>query len=389
MTSPSIDPGPRATCTTVFTQVAACVEELALTAGDGCLVASLSGRLVAHQLTVTDTPAAVVSALVGGELSSLQQVLTAQRAVGLLPTGAVLEGLLEGTSRRVVLLPLRDGSTPVGTAWLLPRTGATLSLEDLQGPVRRLSELLACTTSDDGEPSLAACLDGRPGARLPEALVCAARLWVARVGADDVPPESVLRALAAVPDSPTLRHRLVRRDRCVYVVLAGGRRTSVAQVESCVQGLVEAVAEHVGREVSAGLSEPCDGAALPGAREQADLAQRFAAPGSCAPLAAVRAQVVLQQVGHALPAVGVDPLAALADYDERRGSELRRTLRVWLDAFGDVPSATAALNVHSNTLRYRLRRIQEITGVDLRHDAAGRLELHLRLHVATDNEEHA
>ena len=41
--------------------------------------------------------------------------------------------------------------------------------------------------------------------------------------------------------------------------------------------------------------------------------------------------------------------------------------------------------VHQNTLRYRLRRIQEITGIDLRNDSAGRLELHLRLRPETSS----
>lgn len=36
-----------------------------------------------------------------------------------------------------------------------------------------------------------------------------------------------------------------------------------------------------------------------------------------------------------------------------------------LDAFGDVPAASAALFVHPNTFRYRLRRLAEVSGIDL------------------------
>ncbi|HSK24578.1 MAG TPA: helix-turn-helix domain-containing protein [Egicoccus sp.] len=56
------------------------------------------------------------------------------------------------------------------------------------------------------------------------------------------------------------------------------------------------------------------------------------------------------------------------------------TLRAYLDAFGDVPKAARALDVHPNTFRYRLRRVVEIAGLDL-DDPVERLaaELQLRL----------
>lgn len=59
------------------------------------------------------------------------------------------------------------------------------------------------------------------------------------------------------------------------------------------------------------------------------------------------------------------PVTVLRDYDDRHSSGLEDTLRAWLDAFGDVARAAQGLHVHQNTLRYRLRRIEEITGMDL------------------------
>ena len=41
------------------------------------------------------------------------------------------------------------------------------------------------------------------------------------------------------------------------------------------------------------------------------------------------------------------------------------TLGAWLDAFGDVGTAAAAVHVHPNTFRYRLGRLTEIGGIDL------------------------
>ncbi|WP_344042525.1 PucR family transcriptional regulator [Nocardioides panacihumi] len=61
----------------------------------------------------------------------------------------------------------------------------------------------------------------------------------------------------------------------------------------------------------------------------------------------------------------VGPIARLLEYDERNDSGLAETLEAWLDALGDVRAAAAALFIHPNTLRYRLRRLEEVSGLDL------------------------
>ena len=58
-------------------------------------------------------------------------------------------------------------------------------------------------------------------------------------------------------------------------------------------------------------------------------------------------------------------LARLLDYDSRNDSQLVVTLAAWLDSFGDVKSAAASCYVHPNTFRYRLRRVVEVSGMDL------------------------
>jgi DNA-binding PucR family transcriptional regulator len=56
------------------------------------------------------------------------------------------------------------------------------------------------------------------------------------------------------------------------------------------------------------------------------------------------------------------------------------TLRAWLDAFGDVTTAAAAVFVHPNTFRYRLRRLAEVGGLDL-NDPDARFAAMLQLRV--------
>ena len=58
-------------------------------------------------------------------------------------------------------------------------------------------------------------------------------------------------------------------------------------------------------------------------------------------------------------------LGALIEYDERRGSELVTTLSRYLEGGRSYEATTAALTVHRSTLKYRLRRIAEISGHDL------------------------
>ena len=57
------------------------------------------------------------------------------------------------------------------------------------------------------------------------------------------------------------------------------------------------------------------------------------------------------------------PLEPLRQADGN--GQLLLTLRVWLAHNGHAQSCAAALGIHRNSLRYRLERITEITGLDL------------------------
>ncbi len=75
-----------------------------------------------------------------------------------------------------------------------------------------------------------------------------------------------------------------------------------------------------------------------------------------------------------------EALQPLADHDERKQGDLIRTLSGFFDANGNLAKAAADLDVHRNTLVYRLERISELTGLDL-NDPENRLILHLALKV--------
>jgi purine catabolism regulator len=74
-------------------------------------------------------------------------------------------------------------------------------------------------------------------------------------------------------------------------------------------------------------------------------------------------------------------LGALSEHDHLHKSTLVETLRAYLET-GEQQQAARQLKVHPNTLRYRLDRIREITGVEL-DDAESRLNLAVALRVHT------
>lgn len=84
---------------------------------------------------------------------------------------------------------------------------------------------------------------------------------------------------------------------------------------------------------------------------------------------------------HALDRSG--PVGRLLEHDSQHGTAYVQTLGAYFDAFGDARRAGSALHVHPATVRYRIRRIGEITGVDLR-DPPQRLALMLDTHAVLD-----
>jgi DNA-binding PucR family transcriptional regulator len=68
--------------------------------------------------------------------------------------------------------------------------------------------------------------------------------------------------------------------------------------------------------------------------------------------------------GRLQPAVEDRLSDAVVDRADRRNGALLETLRAYLDSDLDVGRTAEALWVHPNTVRYRLRRISDLTGLD-------------------------
>jgi hypothetical protein len=84
------------------------------------------------------------------------------------------------------------------------------------------------------------------------------------------------------------------------------------------------------------------------------------------------------------------PVLDLIAHDRAHRTSYAASLRAYLDAFGDMIAAARTLNVHPNTLRYRIRRIPELCGLDVSDpDARLLAALQLRMAEAGRGLEHA
>jgi PucR family transcriptional regulator, purine catabolism regulatory protein len=90
-----------------------------------------------------------------------------------------------------------------------------------------------------------------------------------------------------------------------------------------------------------------------------------------------------------LPAMSEDPaelqrfhdetVAPLIAYDEQYDTELVRTLESFLEADGNVAKTAQKLYTHRHTIRYRLERVKELSGLDVSStDGRERLSLGLK-----------
>ena len=135
-----------------------------------------------------------------------------------------------------------------------------------------------------------------------------------------------------------------------------------------------------------GLSQRCEGAA--GSRtgfEEAEHAVTAAAVVSATPdvvsfddLGAYKYLLRVSQDGRTRDPRG-EALRKLDEYDRRHRSQLLLTLEEYLKRRGNIAQAAQTLYVHPNTLRQRLRRIQDLTGLDVQHEDWLMVEIELKL----------
>jgi sugar diacid utilization regulator len=218
----------------------------------------------------------------------------------------------------------------------------------------------------------------------------------------------IARARPQQPEEGDWRARVLTvAERGARAVARGSLAALVELGESSPDGLErelvivvpgdggERATEAVLRELEAGLDSYVFTVALSRpAGDPADLHRAGAEALLAANVAEARglASLSFEETGAyrlLLPAMSEDPtelrrfheetVAPLVAYDEQYETELVRTLESFLDADGNVAGTAEKLFTHRHTIRYRLDRVKELTGLDVGStDGRERLSLGLK-----------
>ncbi|WP_199832858.1 PucR family transcriptional regulator, partial [Streptomyces puniciscabiei] len=174
------------------------------------------------------------------------------------------------------------------------------------------------------------------------------------------------------------------RERLVVLAADGGAAVAACTSHAAALEAARAVPEQAGGdedELVVGLSAPAGPIAAAAAYKQAEQALSVARR---------RGRVLVEHeqlaAGSVLPLLADDAVKAFADgllralheHDATGRGDLVASLRAWLSRHGQWDAAAADLGVHRHTLRYRMRRVEEILGRSL-DDPDVRMELWLAL----------
>jgi purine catabolism regulator len=220
----------------------------------------------------------------------------------------------------------------------------------------------------------------------------AAALAAADTGGDP------LAALADVMESAAARAGeavlvVPEGERLVVLAADGGAAAAscgeyAAALETARAGTREKVPRGEEDELVVGLSAPAGPIAASAAYKQAEQALSVARR---------RGRVLVEHeqmaAGSVLPLLADDAVRAFADgmlrplqeHDATGRGDLVASVRAWLSRHGQWDAAAADLGVHRHTLRYRMRRVEEILGRSL-DDPDVRMELWLALKATTTDQ---
>ncbi|MFD4558660.1 PucR family transcriptional regulator [Streptomyces sp. NPDC058469] len=186
-------------------------------------------------------------------------------------------------------------------------------------------------------------------------------------------------AVLVVPEGPERLVVLAVDDGAA--VEACGDYAATLEGERATSGREQGGSGGEEQELVVGLSAPAGPIAAAAAYKQAEQALSVARR---------RGRVLVEHeqlaAGSVLPLLADDAVRAFADgllrplseHDATGRGDLVASLRAWLSRHGQWDAAAADLGVHRHTLRYRMRRVEEILGRSL-DDPDVRMELWLAL----------
>ena len=197
--------------------------------------------------------------------------------------------------------------------------------------------------------------------------------WAGPVPISDIAAAVRLHASAYAPES-----LVATTDARLYVLIP---RIRSGGLPRWIAGMLDRLTRRSAIDLRAAVAAPVAALADIGAA-RAEVDRVLDRPGTerVSTLAESRTSVLLGEIADLMAGQEQlrDPrLQALVDDDLARDGSLVPSVEEYLDRFGDVRTAAAALHVHPNTLRYRIRRAELVLGMRL-DDPADRLLLQLQ-----------
>jgi hypothetical protein len=167
----------------------------------------------------------------------------------------------------------------------------------------------------------------------------------------------------AIPGSPV--HRL---SRLAARLRREGWRLTVTQSDAVV-GLTWRPIEtsHLGErsDVVLVVGDEVTAGALGAARRDVEIVLSFAREAGLSGRVEVGEHLLELALGRCPDLVGRLRASIVGPLARERGTELEPTLRAFVGCHFERGATSEALHIHRNTLAYRLRRIEQITGLDL------------------------
>jgi DNA-binding PucR family transcriptional regulator len=337
--------------------------------GQACRVLTPTGRLVVAG--PAPLPAEDLDRIVATFLTADRLPATVARpgrpAYSIFPVGPASEQRL--TSWFVVV----EGSWSEWESDLTEAVGELVAITALDRARRGEGLRVARDIADDAIALVAAGAGGQPetAVRLRQAgLDPAAPVAVAAAGFVDRPDlvetaRSVLVDAAAHVGAPVVG---AGRDGVAVALVPGGDPAAAATIEAALARLEPGVGP---ARLTVGISRPAGPGALSGALKEARHARELARLRSGALRVVTGVDVtshvallatVPDDVRRSFAARVLDPVLA---YDARNDAGLCETLEAFLDCSGSWSRAAEVLHLHVNTVRYRIGRVEELTGRDL------------------------
>ncbi|SDQ28903.1 DNA-binding transcriptional regulator, PucR family [Arthrobacter crystallopoietes] len=159
----------------------------------------------------------------------------------------------------------------------------------------------------------------------------------------------------------------------IYALFADAAASALGSIEALARRLIErsAATLPVQLRVSTG-SAAATVAGISRSRHDADLVLLMLASGrsdgAYASAQEVRSRLTLLELAAQFrntPRLMSPAATRMVEFDAKSGTDYAKTLRTYLDLSRDSAKTAAALSLHQNTLRYRLRRLSELFGIDL------------------------